>query len=135
MSNMNGQSNGHSNGVTNGMMPGYAPLGTVFDTDKPARKRSVRPPAKEDKPSLSADDARKQIGEQVTCLREFSAQLNEFLKNTQQAISNGDFGPTTVETAGELLDELEAFKTSLNNVYDVALERNHARLPPARRKR
>lgn len=113
------------------MVPEYQSLGAP-----PVPKENPHPAPKkrEHKERMSVEDARRQVGANVASLRKFSDKLNDFIKNTTQVLSAGDFGPATVEAAGELLAMYKDTKVSLEQVYDVSLERNYARLPPRRGK-
>lgn len=130
MNSTNGVS-GKGNGIAS-----YAPLGTVHDISEPGHKpKRIRTAApKVEIPRLTADEAKKAIGEQMTSLRDFHNQLGEFCKNTAQAISTGDFSAVTVEGADRLLKDLDALTDSVEKIYDVALERAYSRLPPRRRR-
>lgn len=84
--------------------------------------------------NITVDVAKKVAGEQLSFLRDFSNQLAEYLKNTSQVVGSGDFGPSTVEGADRLLKAIPSAQESLGKIYDVALERNYARLPPRRKR-
>lgn len=123
--------NGHGNGV-----PAYAPIGTIHDIEEPGKKpKRVRTATvKVETPRLTAEEAKKAIGEQMNVLRDFHNQLGEFVKTTSAAIGQGDFSAVTVEGADRLLKDLDSLTDSVEKIYDVALERAYSRLPPRRKR-
>lgn len=125
-----------SSNTGNGNVPTYAPLGSVHDVEEPGKRpKRIRVSApKVEIPRLTAEEAKKAIGEQMNVLRDFHNQLGEFTKSTSQAIGIGDFSAVTVEGADRLLKDLDALTDSVEKIYDVALERAYSRLPPRRKR-
>lgn len=122
---------------TNGS-PGPVPLlhASSFEGEVAVKERNggLTKKVKKSKEPLSAEEAKKAMGEQVAYLRSFSGELTTFLSHVSQAIASGDFGPSIVESADRLLGDMKDLKESVGKVYDVALERNYARLPPRRKR-
>lgn len=122
-----------SNGVSGGAFPSVDE--TAADENQ-LGKNNARKVAKKTivHENITVEDAKKTAGEQLSFLRDFSNQLADYLKQTTQVVGSGDFGPSTVEGADRLLKAIPSAQESLGKIYDVALERNYARLPPRRKR-
>ena len=94
------------------------------ETNPPKRRRA--------RVALSAEDAKREIGTEIASIRTLQNEMTEFCRTVQQSIATGDFGIASVEAAKRLLDSTMSFKSSVEKVYDIALERTYARLPARR---